>query len=198
MGILITSLAMAMRFRYEILEKYRGQLRAMDETARAQACAAISKTLGNIEGEADSRGLLEKAGLIDVFETNADRDAIETMFTRWYEIRATLLRALEERDGEAVDNQLDALYAINRRFLDLATKRLATRMAAAYGTEAVAAPRQVRHRRGAAAPDRPTRESGAGVTGAASGEPALVGVRIRKTVQPGSAGQRELAVAMPS
>jgi hypothetical protein len=137
MGILVTSLAMATRFRYEMLEKYRGKLCFMDATARERACAAITQIISNIEEEADSRGLLEKEGLINAFETTTDRDAIETMYVRWYEIRDTLLRALQERDGETVDDQLDALHTINRQFLDLATKQFATLMATANGTELV-------------------------------------------------------------
>jgi hypothetical protein len=150
-----------------MLEKYRGKLHAMDETARQRACEAMIRTVNNIEEEGGSRGLLEKEGLIDGFATNADRDAVATMYARWYEIRDTLLQALQERDGETVDDQLDALYAINRRFLDITTKRLATLMAAAHGIEAVAAPRQARNRRGKTAPDHSTRERGARVPGAA-------------------------------
>jgi hypothetical protein len=205
MGNLITSLSMATRFRYEMLEKYRGKLRAMDATARQRACEAMIRTVNNIEEEGGSRGLLEKEGLIDGFATTADRDAVATMYARWYEIRDTLLQALQERDGETVEDQLDALYAINRRFLDITTKRLATLMAA-NGTEAVAAPRQARNRRGKAAPDHSTRERGSRVPGTALGAPAgrlrarrdVVGVEISHTVQPGSVAQRGLEVAMSS
>ena len=139
-SILITSLAMATRFRYEMFEKHSGKLHAMNATARAQTCQAITQSLNNIEAEADSRGILEEEGLINVFATQADRDEVKTMYARWYEIRDTLCQALEEQDGETVDHQLNALYAINRRFLDLATKQFATLMATANGTEAVAAP----------------------------------------------------------
>jgi hypothetical protein len=50
------------------------------------------------------------------------------MYEHWYEIRDSLLTGLEEHDAATVKERLDSLYGVNRRYLDVATKRLAELM----------------------------------------------------------------------
>jgi hypothetical protein len=128
-GNLLTSVSVATRFRYEVLEKYRDTIHTLDEAACARACKVIAQTISSIEGEADSRGLLEKSGLIAAFGSPAEQAEITEMYEHWYEIRDSLLVELKEQDATSVKDRLDSLYGVNRQYLDMATKRLARLMA---------------------------------------------------------------------
>ncbi len=128
-GLLITSLSMATRFRFEMIDRYREDVLTMNENAFAEACESMSQTLASIEEEADSRGLLERDGLLKVFKMAKDQTAVDKMYSDWYGIRKELLVGLEERDRHTVKVQLDKLQPINRGYLKIASRHFAELMA---------------------------------------------------------------------
>jgi hypothetical protein len=118
---LLTSIVMGTRFRYELIEKYRGKL---DETKDSidQICIDIKEIVLNIEEYASSRGLLEKQNLINGF-VGEQQTEIEKMYNQWYDIRDKFLESIEKKDVGGIDRYLNELEQMNKNFLFLACSR---------------------------------------------------------------------------
>lgn len=123
MRCLITSLLMATRFKYELLGNYRPKIANGNTSQLFQKyCMEIRQVIEQIEGEATSRGLLERANLVESF-TGRDREEVDGMYEQWYNIRNKLYLALKTYDHNIIRKSFETLETINRRYLELATQR---------------------------------------------------------------------------
>jgi len=121
---LLTSLVMGTRFRYELLKKFLDQNgRLMMKGPEDEVCGEIRQVILCIETEASSRGLLDKEGLADAFDTVEDQQAVSKMFDEWYGIRGQLLDDLRQNECDSVEQQLNKLAEMNNNFLIMATQR---------------------------------------------------------------------------
>jgi hypothetical protein len=121
---LLTSLVMATRFRYELLQKFlddNGNL--INGTPRQDICQEIKHTIYSIESEASSRGLLDKLSLTRVFASAQDRQAISGMYDDWYAIREQLFDEAGQIRCETAEQELNKLMGMNTEFLLLAVDR---------------------------------------------------------------------------
>lgn len=118
--ILATSVIMASRFRYEVLERYEEWFRRDgDEAARRQIVGAIQ----DIEQEAASVGLLDRSGLLRAFDDPEENREIARMFDEWHEIREGLMVDLGKEEWESARQHLARLREMNAVYLSLATRR---------------------------------------------------------------------------
>jgi hypothetical protein len=121
-AMVLTSLMMATRFKYELIEPYAGQLDGVSTGVGERACEEIKKIIGNVESQASSRGLMDQMSLSNAF-AREDRARIRQMFGEWYEVREQLMAALEELRMKDVDRALQQLSQMNRDYLDMGTQR---------------------------------------------------------------------------
>ncbi len=119
---LLTSLVMATRFKYELLEKYRGELEGLAGEEADSAFGSIRKTIRNIESEAAARGLMDQKSLVKVFKKH-DQEKIRGMYKQWDVVRSAVLTALDDHDAAALEGQLEALSSMNHEYLTLASER---------------------------------------------------------------------------
>lgn len=123
MRCLITSLLMATRFKYELIGHYRDKVANGYHSATfPKYCMEIRQVVLQIEGEAASRGLLERSNLVESFNA-VDRREVDGMYEQWYEIRARLFQALDVKDQNTIRQSFLELEKINLRYLELATQR---------------------------------------------------------------------------
>jgi hypothetical protein len=121
---LLTALVMATRFRYELIERFRGTLlRLPGPPATCRTCEKIRDTIEDIEVEARSRGQLDQPGLLKAFSSEEDIQAVRRMYEAWYVLRSELFQALDEADCARIEKQLAALADINAEFLQRGSRR---------------------------------------------------------------------------
>lgn len=121
---LLTSLVMATRFRYELLQKYldyNGNL--VNGSPMADICEQIRHVIFSIESEAASRGLMDKLSLVRAFNTAEDRHAVSDMFDNWHNVRGQLFDDQGKIRCERAEEKLNQLSDMNTEFLLLAVKR---------------------------------------------------------------------------
>ncbi|MBW7990314.1 MAG: TIR domain-containing protein [Planctomycetes bacterium] len=121
---LLTSLMMATRFRYELLKKYLdhdGKL--MMREPKDKACQEIRQVILGIEAEASSRGLLDKASLVENFKSVEDQQAVSEMLDEWYRIRGQLFDDLAKIKCDLIERHLNKLGDMNNQFLLIAVQR---------------------------------------------------------------------------
>ncbi len=85
-------------------------------------CLEIRQVVMQIEGEAASRGLLERSNLVESFQVMV-RGEVDHMYEQWYEIRDRLFQALDLQDQNTIRQSFFELETINLRYLELATQR---------------------------------------------------------------------------
>lgn len=128
-GNLLTSLVMATRFRYELLEKYGGHLpQEITEEEKEQLYSEIAQVIEHIEEEAEFHHMFEQEELVAAF-SDTDQPTIHQMYNKWYRIREQLKTDLDTKNSGAIESHLLQLREINTQYLDLATRRYAELMA---------------------------------------------------------------------
>jgi hypothetical protein len=122
-GILSTALRMAVRFRYEVLMKFRGRVAAMRRRrGNKDGMVELQQALTNIEMEALSRGITDEKQLLSIFDKEDEKREIETMFEKWRSMRGILLDA-PRSEHEDVDEILQEWLQMNQRFVFLGSRR---------------------------------------------------------------------------
>lgn len=119
---LITSLRLAYRFRWEILERFENT-----EFTRKNV-RQFAGILELIESEAGSRGVIDPKNLCANFNAK-DSEEILGLYAEWGKLRnersdGKLDRAIETEDGQMIQEIMPTLADINRRFLNLAATRM--------------------------------------------------------------------------
>jgi len=118
---LLTTLKMAYRFRWEIIERFK---KGMAEGEVEE----FNDILEQMESEALSRGLMDPDALCQNFDA-ATAGEIKEMFTRWYEMRndektGELDIAIQKKDVQSIQRILADMIPLNQRFLELASEKL--------------------------------------------------------------------------
>lgn len=121
--VLVTSLRLAFRFRWEIIEAY-----CRDDLTKAELPRLLDE-LKRLNAEAHSRGLIDSGQLIEGFEGD-DRANLEEMLAFWAELMTSeedgkLDVALRKGDLKTVRSLLIRLGALNKQFLQFASYRFA-------------------------------------------------------------------------
>ena len=119
---LLTSLVVATRFKYELLVKYKGEIKNIPDDKLLETLDRIRQTILNIESEAASRGLLDQTALVKIFKPE-DQNKISKMYQDWWEIRLELIDALSDRNREEIEAKLKQLTKMNKEYLQLASER---------------------------------------------------------------------------
>lgn len=127
--VLATSLRLAYRFRYEVLEPYSGR------QLNSREFRSLGEKLEAIETEATRRGMMDPELLAAQFSP-AIRAKIVDQYAQWAKMRnpdgsGHLDRALESADNEALQAVMAELSEMNRWFLGQAAQRFAERVASA-------------------------------------------------------------------
>lgn len=120
---LLTSLVMATRFRYELLQKFldhNGKL--VNGAPKEDICLQIKHAMLSIESESSSRGLLDKLNLTRAFTSAEDQQAVSDMFDEWYNIRGEMFDELNQIRCSSAEHLLNKLACMNSQFLSLALK----------------------------------------------------------------------------
>ena len=119
---LMTSLRLAYRFRWEVIERFN------DIEMTKEHIQKFQDILERIENEGRSRGLLDPSKLCANFNQEESNEIID-MYKQWWELRnerndGELDKALENEDGKKIQQLMPIMAGINHRFLNLAAMRL--------------------------------------------------------------------------
>ena len=119
---LMTSLRLAYRFRWELIERFN------NIEITKEHIQQFKDILERIENEGRSRGLLDPSKLCANFNQEESNEIVD-MYKKWWELRndrndGQLDQAMENEDGEKIQQLLPIMAGINRRFLNLAATRL--------------------------------------------------------------------------
>jgi hypothetical protein len=119
---LMTSLRLAYRFRWELIERFN------NIEITKEHIQQFKDILERIENEGRSRGLLDPSKLCANFNQEESNEIVD-MYKEWWELRndrndGQLDQAMENEDGEKIQQLLPIMAGINRRFLNLAATRL--------------------------------------------------------------------------
>ena len=119
---LMTSLRLAYRFRWELIERFNNIEMTKEHIQQ------FKDILERIENEGRSRGLLDPSKLCANFNQEESNEIVD-MYKKWWELRndrndGELDKAIENEDGEKIQQLLPTLTGINQRFLNLAAIRL--------------------------------------------------------------------------
>lgn len=123
--VLLTSLRLAIRLRWEILERFQNKLEILHaETPDAAIGAELKERLELIQWESDSLGLLDRDKLISVFPEE-DRQKVHEMYDEWEDLGPTLFDAEkivdQERRYSDMEVALGRLAKLNEEYLRMAT-----------------------------------------------------------------------------
>jgi hypothetical protein len=131
-GLLATLLRLGLRFRYEVIERFGGQLAALPhlppsdvpaETERVRT--QMRQAIEAIQCDAKSRGAQNYGppAVIMLFDDDADRALIGQSFVTWREAHANLVCADPEPDAATLRRVLATMRDMNFDFMRLATRR---------------------------------------------------------------------------
>ena len=124
--VLLTSLRLAIRLRWEVIERFHTRLETLHaENPKAAIGAELKERLEVIQQESESLGLLDREKLVKVFPEH-ERQKVEEMYDEWEELGATLFDAekIVDQDGRYSDMEvaLGRLAKLNETYLRMATK----------------------------------------------------------------------------
>jgi hypothetical protein len=120
-AVALTAQVMAVRFRYEVLQKYDSRLDSIeiDETNEG-IFKEIREAIEKIEEEAKSRGILKKDLLASVFD--GDKTRVCEMFDDWYDVKCKLFEACEKKEADETRRLIQKLLEYNTEFIPMAAK----------------------------------------------------------------------------
>jgi hypothetical protein len=124
--VLLTSLRLAIRLRWEVIERFHTRLETLHaENPKAAIGAELKERLEVIQQESESLGLLDREKLVKVFPEH-ERQKVDEMYDEWEELGATLFDAekIVDQDGRYSDMEvaLGRLAKLNENYLRMATK----------------------------------------------------------------------------
>lgn len=128
---LATSLRLAYRFRWEVIEEFGNR-----DNLEEQDILALEETLERIEAEAEVRGLMDPTALAGVFDEERS-EWITQMYATWWKYRNPEGRgemdvAMKAGDGAALKGILAALQELNQEYMAMASRRFAEWAAAQH------------------------------------------------------------------
>lgn len=144
-GLLITSLTMARRFRFEILEEYKGTIMYLqDEESYKKAVTKFRQALERLIRDAHKEGFITPVKLKKCFDTKEDKRELESVYGNWRFVKVRVYEAIDEALGSRNRKKLKEFFEksdeLNLRFMALATRRwnelIEKELAIAYPPEA--------------------------------------------------------------
>jgi hypothetical protein len=124
--VLLTSLRLAIRLRWEVIERFHNKIETLHaDNPNAAIGAELKERLEVIQQESDSLGLLDRAKLISVFPED-ERQKVDELYDQWEDIGATLFDAERIVDQEHrysdMEFALGRLAKLNEEYLRMATQ----------------------------------------------------------------------------
>jgi hypothetical protein len=129
-GALATLLRLALRFRYEVIDKYHRTVEIASSGSYATAgelnlLAQLRTSITTIECDAQSRGAqnITPEAVVALFDAQRDRKQMRDLFTGWDQTRARLFNDAPRPTLRELCELLDYMHTANRRFMLLATRQ---------------------------------------------------------------------------
>jgi len=128
-GMLATLLRLGLRFRYEVIERFRKLSRCRVGGANTAPCADLVRQLCEavevIENDALSRGAekMDRDAVMGLFESDEDQAAMADVQDSWDEARAVLFSQDPPPSSEDLVRVLARMRVINYTFMTLGTRR---------------------------------------------------------------------------
>jgi hypothetical protein len=128
-GLLATLLRLGLRFRYEVIERFRKltslSARAPDATDGDETLRKLRCAIEVIENDALSRGAenIDRDAVAALFDRPEDQVDIARVQQEWDEARAVLFRADPTPTPKEVADVIRTMRALNFRFMNLGTRR---------------------------------------------------------------------------
>lgn len=134
-GKLIKSLVIARRFRYEVVDPFKREIKQAkgDSMEGPAICRRLARIVSNIYAEAAREGVGTTDIFKDVFDDQDDIDRLEQFDNEWLRARELLQRAGETGDLAAASDFLNVCDPLNAQFMIMATRRWNELLARQYG-----------------------------------------------------------------
>lgn len=148
-GVIATVLRLGLRFRYEVLQKYRRALRSARRSPLAEQPALAAELLAQlrhavqvIEIEASSRGAenIDRASVADLFVTACDEEMVADVQSEWDLAREQLFRDDPRPNLGAMLSIVDQMCDLNYRLMALGTRRYHEMVRDGWRPEPIRAP----------------------------------------------------------
>jgi hypothetical protein len=129
LGLLVTLLRLGLRFRFEVIERYRnrtaGKSRAALETQHEELLAHMRSAIEVIQADAQSRGArnFDREGVVTVFDNEDDQTEIVQLQEIWEVTYAAIFNEKPRTGVDELKQAIDSLREMNFRFMSLASRR---------------------------------------------------------------------------
>jgi TIR domain-containing protein len=139
-GILATLLRLALRFRYEVIEKYHRNVESassVDHSAgdERNLLTQLRASISTIECDAQSRGAqnITREAVVALFDEHRDRKQMHDLLTGWEQTRVRLFDDSPDPTLCELCELLNEMHTANRRFMLLATRQFQKLMNQSFG-----------------------------------------------------------------
>lgn len=125
-GLLATLLRLGLRFRYEVIAKFRKPAAGAAAAAPVdERVRRLREAVETIENDALSRGAqnIDRDSVIELFEGEADQQTMLQVQQQWDEARALLFRDEPPHDRQTLAQVLRQMRDLNYAFMTLGTRR---------------------------------------------------------------------------
>jgi hypothetical protein len=124
LGTLLTSLTMATRFRWSVIEYYLNVAPSWrTDHAKQEGCQQLMQAIVNIEKTAAFQRFITPDLLREAFGSPAERHQVDALYTQWWDIRSELEQVLQRKNSEEITRLLGQMKGLNTDFMVLASKR---------------------------------------------------------------------------
>ncbi len=129
LGTLVTLLRLGMRFRFEVLERFRKRIKAMGprelEASRGEILKQLRCAIEIIETDAESRGSgkIDRDATVELFDSDDDLHEMAQMSEIWSTVRAKLFHDDPEPTMDEIKEVIAKVREMNFRFLRLVSRR---------------------------------------------------------------------------
>jgi hypothetical protein len=126
-GLLATMLRLGLRFRYEVIEKFKRLVRTgrVPQGGIESLIQQLRSAVEVIENDARSRGTenFDTESVAALFESEPDQEEIRSLQVIWDESRLLLFRSDPPPVLQEIHSALSGMHEVNYRFMCLATER---------------------------------------------------------------------------
>lgn len=129
LGTLVTLLRLGMRFRFEVLERFRKRMAATTsqelESNRSEILKQLRSAIEIIETDAESRGSgkIDRDHVVELFDSDDDLCEMAQMSEIWAAVRAKLFSENPEPTMTEIKESIANVRDMNFRFLRLVSRR---------------------------------------------------------------------------
>jgi hypothetical protein len=127
-GTLATLLRLGLRFRYEVIERFRRCAKSAGPAGRSVCVDAVKPlrdAVETIEYDALSRGAeqLDRDTVIAIFDSDEDQATVAAVLDAWTDARAALFRDDPPPSSDELARVIADMRALNHTFMTLGTRR---------------------------------------------------------------------------